>query len=96
MRAIDGKNDQEIRELDDFPKDSDGSAKVALIGMDRSIGAWGELMKYFETDEDEIIHIISYLERLRRSTEIELPDARTFIRPAFADMFGSRVKGSEI
>ena len=85
-RAIDGKDDKRIPELEDFPKDSDGSAKVALIGVDRSIAAWREVMKFFEIDEDEIIRIISYLDRLRRSTEIEFPDARAFIRPGFDEL----------
>ena len=31
----------------EYQKDSDGSAKVALIGIDRSIIAWGKLYNYF-------------------------------------------------
>ena len=43
MRAVSGKLHEEPDLLDEFSKDSDGSAKVALIGIDRSIGAWGEI-----------------------------------------------------
>ena len=33
--------------------------------------------------EDEIFKILIQLERLRNATEIEFPNARTFIRPGF-------------
>jgi len=64
-------------------KDSDGSTKVALIGMDRSISAWGEILKFFPDQEKNILGIIAHLDRLRKSTEAEFPDARAFVRPGF-------------
>lgn len=70
-------------DLADYPKDSDGSAKVALIGMDRSISAWGKIIGLFPDEEDSILKIIAHLERLRRRTEAEFPDARAFVRPGF-------------
>ena len=75
----------EVRDEDlaDYPKDSDGSAKVALIGMDRSISAWGKIIGLFPDEEDSILKIIAHLERLRRRTEAEFPDARAFVRPGF-------------
>ena len=77
--------DDEARddEIDDFPKDSDGSAKVSLIGMDRCISAWGKIIAHFPDEEVSILGIIAHLERLRRRTEIEFPDARAFVRPGF-------------
>ena len=70
-------------DLEDYPRDSDGSAKVALIGMDRSISAWGKIITYFPDEEDSILKIIAHLERLRRRAEAEFPDARAFVRPGF-------------
>ena len=70
-------------DLDDYPKDSDGSSKVSLIGMDRSISAWGKIIKNFPDEEDSILGITAYLDRLRRRTETEFPDARAFVRPGF-------------
>jgi hypothetical protein len=64
-------------------KDSDGSVKVALIGMDRSMGAWGRLKEEFPSRADTILPFLVHLERLRRKTEQEFPDARKFIRPGF-------------
>jgi len=73
-------------DLDDYPKDSDGSAKVSLIGMDRSISAWGKIIKCSPDEEDSILGIIAHLERLRRRAETEFPDARAFVRPGFDDI----------
>lgn len=49
MRALNGDEfEQDVdEEMKEFPKDSDGSAKVALIGIDRSMGAWGEMKNIF-------------------------------------------------
>ena len=64
-------------------KDSDGSVKVALIGMDCSISVWGKLRNHFPEKTDEILTILLHLDRLRRKTEQVFPDARNFIRPGF-------------
>jgi len=74
-----------ITEEDDFPKDSDGSAKVALIGIDRSIGAWGYLMENLPGNSDDILDTLILLEQLRKNVEAKFPDARSFVRPGFDD-----------
>jgi len=63
----------------------DGSAKVALIGIDRSIGAWNVLLSNFRSEEDSILNILVCLGRLRNSVEKEFPTARGFVRPGFDD-----------
>jgi hypothetical protein len=82
-RAGRGKNEDDFEVEDEFPKDSDGSAKVALIGIDRSIAAWGVMLTLIPEEEDNIFTILVHLERLRRITETEFPSAREFIRPGF-------------
>ena len=82
-RAIDGILEEEFDVLDEFPKDSDGSAKVALIAIDRSISAWGEIRKHFPEAEDKILDMLVHLDRIRRKTEKTFPSARSFIRPGF-------------
>jgi hypothetical protein len=83
-RALHSAHDEaRDEELDEYPKDSDGSAKVALIGMDRSISAWGNIIAYFPDAEESILGIIAHLERLRRRCETEFPSARSFVRPGF-------------
>jgi len=83
MRALHGLFEDRYELPDDLPKDSDGSAKIALIAIDRSISAWGKLLKHLPKSEDEILDILVLLERLRNRTEKEFPDARKFVRPGF-------------
>lgn len=83
MRAIRGELSEEPEILDEYPKDSDGSAKVALIGIDRSIAAWGEIRNLFPHRSDQIMDILLHLEQLRRKVEKTFPHARAFIRPGF-------------
>jgi hypothetical protein len=83
MRAIRGELLEDTEILDEYPKDSDGSAKVALIGIDRSIAAWGEIRSLFPHRSDQIMDILLNLEQLRRKVEKTFPDARAFIRPGF-------------
>ena len=85
MRAIEGMLEEPREILKDFPKDSDGSAKVALLALDRSIAAWGILLNHFPDREDDLLEILVHLERLRRKTEKEFPEARAFVRPGFDD-----------
>lgn len=83
MRGItESKDDEPWAEID-WQKVSDGSIKVALIGMDRSIMAWGKLLRYFRDKANSIQPILFQLERLRRKTEQIFPHARGFKRPGF-------------
>lgn len=68
---------------DEIQNDSNGSAKVALIGMDRSIAAWARLNEHFPEQSDEILDILLHLDRLRKKTEKSFPNARSFQRPGF-------------
>jgi hypothetical protein len=84
MRAVRGKVEEEEEEkCDEFKSDSDGSAKIALIVMDRSIGAWA-VIRHYDTHRDErVLDIIAFLDRLRQAVEKAFPNARSFIRPGF-------------
>ena len=81
------RDDDEDEESDESPfahqKDSDGSVKVALLGMSRSIGAWGRLSEEFPEHAHTIVPLLVHLERLRRRTELSFPNAMNFIRPGF-------------
>ena len=83
MRAVRGELREEQEILDEFPKDSNGSAKVALIAIDRSIAAWGEIRNHFPLFNKDIMDLLLHLERLRRKVEKVFPAAREFIRPGF-------------
>lgn len=83
MRALEGDLAETSEILEGYPKDSDGSAKIALISIDRSISAWGEMLQHFSERKEEILDILVILERLRRKTEEVFPNARAFVRPGF-------------
>lgn len=82
-RATRGLLDKESEEWDEYQKDSDGSAKIALIAIDRSIVAWGRLQNHFLIRKADILYFITHLKRLRRIVEETFPEARAFIRPGF-------------
>lgn len=86
LRALQGALEERPAILEGFPKDSDGSAKVALIAMDRSMAAWGELYRHFPEGQDDILDLLVHLDRLRRKTEQEFPAARAFVRPGFDEV----------
>ena len=83
MRAVRGELDEREEELDDLPKDSEGSAKISLIAIDRSIGAWGTIYGLNSFQNEKILRFIAYLDRLREEVEKTFPCARSFARPGF-------------
>ena len=88
MRALSCRDDgwEDELEMADFPKDSDGSAKVALIGIDRSIAAWRMMQLSLPDSADSIVPLILQLERLRKRVEKSFPEARDFVRPGFDEV----------
>ena len=64
-------------------EDGNGSAKIALIAIDRSMAAWHAMEMCLPGKSDSIAPIVAELERLRWLLEEEFPDARGFIRPGF-------------
>lgn len=83
MRALQGRMDDFLPEEDPVQTDFNGSAKVALVGVDRSIAAWGGLLQTFPGQEDEILQMLVLLEQIRKHAEAAFPDARNFVRPGF-------------
>ena len=82
-RAIWGKKEEDEEGDDEFPSDSDGSAKIALIAIDRSIGAWAVISHHHPRYTEEALKMISFLDPLRQAIEQTFPRARSFIRPGF-------------
>jgi hypothetical protein len=89
MRALSSRLDEEeTTDFADFSNDSDGSAKVALIGIDRSIAAWRLVQLALPEREISIVPLILQLERLRHRVEKTFPYAREFVRPGFDEVLG--------
>ena len=86
MRAVDGKIDDEqglFDVHDDFPKDSDGSAKIALIGAERSLVAWFDLQKIRLEDAPFALKMMALLQAVIEAGDRDFPEARAFVRPGF-------------
>lgn len=83
VRAIDGRIHAVSPDDPESRRDSLGSAKIALIMIDRSIGAWSILYAEHPGAEDRTLELLLHLDRLRRSLEIVFPEARAFRRPGF-------------
>lgn len=91
MRALSSNTeelDSDEDDLDEFPNDSDGSAKVALLGIDRSIAAWRLMQLSVPDRAASIVPLILQLETLRYRVERKFPYAREFIRPGFDEVLG--------
>jgi hypothetical protein len=89
MRALSARMDEAVdADNTECFKDSDGSAKVALIGIDRSIAAWRLMQLSLPEREVSIVPLILRLERLRQRVEKTFPNAREFVRPGFDEILG--------
>ena len=67
--------------------DANGSAKVALVAMDRSIAAWRSLQMSLPDKSETIKSMLVELSGLRVSVEARFPRARDFIRPGLDEAF---------
>jgi hypothetical protein len=87
-------DDAEVRQavIDARDNDANGSAKIALIALDRSIEAWARVRHHLPRAGDEIIDFLVQLDRLRKGAEAAFPRARAFVRPGFDD--GTPVPGA--
>jgi len=84
MRALMGKIEDDGWELaNGFQRDFDGSAKIAMIAIDRSIEAWTLLLEHIPAAEDQIIDLLALLQKCRRMADAEFPEAKNFKRPGF-------------
>jgi hypothetical protein len=69
----------------EWPRDSDGTAKVALIGLDRSIAAWAVVRDMLPAYKNVALDFRARLHRLRAKVQEQFPNARAFVRPGFDD-----------
>lgn len=65
------------------PHDSSGSAKVVLIGIQRSRMAWNRIASGSSDLRQSVTVLLNLLERLEEGIEQDFPDARLFERPGF-------------
>ncbi|MEM7104860.1 MAG: hypothetical protein AAF502_17110 [Bacteroidota bacterium] len=84
-RAIDGLHDD--WSLKEFPiqNDANGTAKIALIAVDRSLVAWRTLYDLLPEMANEIIEALRLLSKIREELLEQFSDLNKFIRPGFDD-----------
>ena len=84
-RALDGRESRGTDDapMDDHPVQNDwnGSAKVALISIERSATAWEALAS--AAGQEAPAEVARHLRELGTHVEREFPDVRRFIRPGF-------------
>ncbi len=75
--------DFDDEELDAY--DKNGSAKIALIAISRSLEAFSFLYQHIPEQEDEILQYLAELSRIQRLLNKAFPVAMNFKRPGFDD-----------
>jgi hypothetical protein len=65
--------------------DGNGSAKVAMIGIQRSTDAWRFLERFFPAKSTEVQEVLSALQNTRTELEKQFPHWNQFHRPGFDD-----------
>jgi len=83
-RAMNGFYELEENEFADY--DMNGSAKVALLGIDDSIEALTLLNLHLRREKTTIKHFQQMLEEIRAEAEEIFPNARNFVRPGFDEV----------
>lgn len=83
-RALSGLfNVMEDDEENEVQSDFNGSAKIALIAVDRSIAAWEIMMKHFPDKADDMLDFVALLSKIKTAGSERFPDAMKFMRPGF-------------
>lgn len=86
MRALMGKlSDNGWEEENSFQRDFDGSAKIALIAIERSMQAWSSLFGILPEKEDDFLKVLSMLAKIKTMVREAFPKAESFVRPGFDD-----------
>ncbi len=81
-RALHGLANDEPEDRD-WPPDYEGSAKVALLGIERSQAAWIEMLGRGIVSDADAAPFVADLVWLAEALERVFPNARGFVRPAF-------------
>ncbi len=82
-RAVGGIDDMYDDIWEEYQSDANGSAKVALIGAERSLGAWEMVRRHWPEKQAEILGFMRQLNGFRHRMEQIFPDWRKFVRPGF-------------
>lgn len=85
-RALHGRESRDDHDEDPIQNDWNGSAKIALISIQRSTSAWETLAQ--ATGDVAAARLVSAMSTLGHEVEDAFPFARLFRRPGFDDLPG--------
>jgi hypothetical protein len=63
--------------------DANGTGKLALVSIERSMAAWIRLREVVPSREDDILEMLALLGRMQQGIHASLPGVKAFIRPGF-------------
>ncbi len=81
-RATNGLHDSWIMEQP-VQNDANGTAKVAIIAIERSIQGWESIRQAIPESEDELFQFLVLLSQILKGVKKEFPKVDEFIRPGF-------------
>jgi hypothetical protein len=90
QRAIRGKSRPWLPEPDPYQNDANGSAKVALLAIDRSLGSWELIRSLIPETTDDMLDLLVQLSQLRSGMQGLFPNTERFIRPGFDELGNAR------
>ncbi len=70
-------------DIDPVQNDSNGSAKAALLAIEKSLAAWETVCRFFPEKTDDLLRILASLSRQHRLVLQIFPNAKRFTRPGF-------------
>jgi len=82
-RALSGTI-EDWNEQDGVQTDYNGSAKIALLAVNRSKEAWTQLFTLIP-DEDKVLPLLGLLSKIDKLAREKFPNATQFLRPGFDD-----------
>jgi hypothetical protein len=88
-RAVGGllESQQDDGVLSDYRlDDANGTGRVALMAIERSMAAWLRLREIVPEREDGIIEMLALLKRIEYGLHAALPGAKAFVRPGFDEL----------
>ncbi|MDK2977965.1 MAG: hypothetical protein PWP52_679 [Bacteroidales bacterium] len=79
------KHEGDDEEDEYYMYDNLGSAKIALIAIDRSIAALGYILERMPEYEDDLLNFLITLSKIKNKVLAAFPKAMEFKRPGFDD-----------
>ncbi|WP_439487909.1 hypothetical protein [Algoriphagus sp.] len=82
-RVLNDLSDDFWEEYPEEEKSYNGSTKIAMISIERSMQAWKILFDAMESEQDSILNLLVLLDKSRKLLAALAPNYAQFIRPGF-------------